>query len=76
MANNPERQFDTRTLPRELHKGSVQRSDLEKHLKSLPDDAENAFETKPGDPDYEATLEDAKDRRIEAKLAAAQEAKA
>ncbi|MBF0492511.1 MAG: hypothetical protein HQM15_07000 [Deltaproteobacteria bacterium] len=75
MSKNQE-VYDVRTLPRRMHKGSVQRSDLEKYLKSLPDDAANAIETKPGDPDYEVTLEEAKEKRIQAKLAATQGAKA
>ncbi len=40
--------FDTRVVARNLHDNNI-RKDYEKHLKSLPDDAENADWTRPGE---------------------------
>jgi len=48
-----EKIFDVRTLERALHRGEIKPSEYEKHLKSLPDDSENAAETRPGDPESE-----------------------
>jgi hypothetical protein len=48
-----EKTFDVRTIERALHRGSLKKSDYEKQLKSLPDDSENAAETRPGDAEFE-----------------------
>lgn len=66
MAQNNERLFDIRTTTQHLRTGSIKRADLEKHLKSLPDDSNHLIETRPGDPDYEAALEEAKQNRLAA----------
>ena len=39
--SKPQRQFDVRTVERNIKKGHVTRKDYEKHLKALPDVAEN-----------------------------------
>jgi hypothetical protein len=44
-----EKVFDVRTLERALHRGELKPGDYEKYLKSLPDESENAVETRPGD---------------------------
>lgn len=67
----PDQVYDIRTLSRKLQNGSVQRNEYDKYVNSLPDDSENSYETRPGDPDYEASLEEAKQKRIEAKAEAA-----
>lgn len=38
--SKPQRQFDVRTVERNIKKGNVTRKDYEKYLKSLPDVAE------------------------------------
>ena len=36
--------FDTRTVSRNINMGFIKDEDVKKHLKSLPDDAENGVE--------------------------------
>lgn len=49
-----EKSFDVRLISRFIHQGEMKRVDYDKYLNSLPDDAANALETRPGDVDYEA----------------------
>lgn len=62
-----EKTMDVRLVERFIHQGEMKRADYDKYLKSLPDDAENALETRPGDEAYEAELEAASDARRLAK---------
>ncbi|MFO1518952.1 MAG: hypothetical protein U1F57_04715 [bacterium] len=48
-----ENNFDVRVMEKAIHRGDVKKSDYEKHLKGLSDDAANALEVRPGDPDFE-----------------------
>ncbi len=68
-----EKTFDIRLIERFIHQGDIKRADYEKHLNSLPDDADNALETRPGDVDYEAELEAISEQKRAAKEAANQE---
>ncbi len=52
-----EKTFDIRLIERFIHQGELKRVDYDKYLKSLPDDADQGMETRPGDVDYEAKLE-------------------
>ena len=52
-----EKTFDIRLIERFIHQGDIKHADHEKYLKSLPDDAEHAVETRPGDVDFEAEQE-------------------
>lgn len=51
-----DKSFDVRLISRFIHQGEMKRADYDKYLKSLPDDADQALETRPGDADYEAEL--------------------
>ncbi len=50
-----EKTYDVRILERALHRGELKKADLEKYLKSLPDDAPNAVEIRSGDLEWEAS---------------------
>jgi len=53
--SKPQRQFDVRTVERNIKKGYFTRKDYEKHLKSLPDVAEKVA---PADEDLSDDLDD------------------
>jgi len=59
----PQRQFDVRTVERNIKKGHVTRKDYEKHLKALPDVAEKVA---PADEDPTDDLDDMDDMDDEA----------
>lgn len=58
-----EKSFDVRLVSRFIHQGEMKRADYDKHLNALPDDAANAAETRPGDPDFEAEQNAAAEQR-------------
>ncbi len=49
--------FDKRNIEWSLHRGEIKKSEYEAYLKNLPDDADNAQDTRPGDPDYENPIQ-------------------
>jgi hypothetical protein len=53
--SKPQRQFDVRTVERNIKKGHVTRKDYEKHLKALPDVAEKVA---PADEDLTDDLDE------------------
>ena len=56
--SKPQRQFDVRTVERNIKKGYFTRKDYEKHLKALPDVAEKVA---PADEDLADDLDDVDD---------------
>ncbi len=50
-AKDNAKQWDKRTLERHLRKGTVNRKDLEKHLKALPDSTDKGVAMGDGDDD-------------------------
>lgn len=56
-----EKTYDLRTIERALHRGELKKSEFDKYLKQLPDDAENAVEVRPGDSEFEAAARLAKE---------------
>jgi len=53
--SKPQRQFDVRTVERNIKKGHVTRKEYEKHLKALPDVAEKVA---PADEDLTDDLDE------------------
>ncbi len=51
-----EKSFDTRTIGSSIHGGKIKKADYDKYLKSLPDEADNAVETRPGDETFESPV--------------------
>lgn len=66
-----EKNLDLRLVERFIHQGSLKKSEYDKHINTLPDDAENTLETRPGDPEYEAQQDELELQRKAAKAAAA-----
>ena len=55
MTRDPSKNFDVRTLERNLRKGIISKKDYEKHIKALPDREANAVQSRPDesrDPEY------------------------
>ncbi|GEM_PF-3884381 len=68
-----EKSFDLRLVERFVHLGQLKKADYDKYLKSLPDEADNALESRPGDPDYEAELANLAAQKKEAAKAPSEE---